>query len=57
MMIKSGFVPDTLEDYDEFDDLVWADRDTESVWMKHDVIYGDLEDVWSLTISTRPILT
>jgi hypothetical protein len=44
-MIKSGFVPDTLEDYDEFDDLVWADRDTESVWMKHDVIYGDLEDV------------
>jgi hypothetical protein len=45
MMIKSGFVPDTLEDYDEFDDLVWADRDTESVWMKHDVIYGDLEDM------------
>jgi hypothetical protein len=31
MMIKSGFVPDTLEDYDEFDDLVWTDRDTESV--------------------------
>ena len=31
MMIKSGFVPDTLEDYDEFDDWVWTDRDTESV--------------------------
>jgi hypothetical protein len=30
-MIKSGFVPDTLEDYDEFDDWVWTDRDTESV--------------------------
>jgi hypothetical protein len=29
MMIKSGFVPDTLEDYDEFDDWVWTDRDTE----------------------------
>jgi hypothetical protein len=31
MMIKSGFVPDTLEDYDEFDDWVWTDRDMESV--------------------------
>ena len=31
MMIKSGLVPDTLEDYDEFDDWVWTDRDTESV--------------------------
>jgi hypothetical protein len=31
MMIKSGFVPDTLEDYDEFDDWVWTDRDIESV--------------------------
>ena len=31
MMIKSGFVPDTLEDYDEFDDWVWTDMDTESV--------------------------
>jgi hypothetical protein len=31
MMIKSGFVPDTLEDYDEFDDWVWTDKDTESV--------------------------
>ena len=31
MMINSGFVPDTLEDYDEFDDWVWTDRDTESV--------------------------
>jgi hypothetical protein len=31
MMIKSEFVPDTLEDYDEFDDWVWTDRDTESV--------------------------
>jgi hypothetical protein len=31
MMIKSGFVPDTLEDYDEFDDWVWTDRDAESV--------------------------
>lgn len=31
MMIKSGFVPDTLEGYDEFDDWVWTDRDTESV--------------------------
>ena len=31
MMIKSGFVPDTLEDYDEFDDWVWTDRDTESI--------------------------
>ena len=30
-MIKSGFVPDTLEDYDEFDDWVWTDMDTESV--------------------------
>jgi hypothetical protein len=31
MMIKSGFVPDTLEDYDEFDDWVWTDKDSESV--------------------------
>jgi hypothetical protein len=31
MMIKSGFVPDTLEDYDEFDDWVWTDKDTESI--------------------------
>ena len=31
MMIKSGFVPDTLEDYYEFDDWVWTDKDTESV--------------------------
>jgi hypothetical protein len=31
MMIKSGFVPDTLEDYDEFDDWVWTDKDAESV--------------------------
>ena len=31
MMIKSGFVHDTLEDYDEFDDWVWTDKDTESV--------------------------
>jgi hypothetical protein len=31
MMIKSGFVPDTLEEYDEFDDWVWTDRDTESI--------------------------
>ena len=31
MMIKSWFVPDTLEDYDEFDDWVWTDRDAESV--------------------------
>ena len=30
-MIKSGFVPDTLEDYDEFDDWVWTDKDVESV--------------------------
>ena len=30
-MIKSGFVPDTLEDYDELDDWVWTDKDTESV--------------------------
>ena len=31
MMIKSRFVPDTLEDYDEFDDWVWTDKNTESV--------------------------
>jgi hypothetical protein len=31
MMIKSGFVPETPEDYDEFDDWVWTDRDIESV--------------------------
>ena len=50
MMIKSGFVPDTLEDYDEFDDWVWTDRDTESVEENIKIKPWDLDigrGVWS----------
>jgi hypothetical protein len=50
MMIKSGLVPDTLEDYDEFDDWVWTEKDTESVEENIKIRLWDLNigrGVWS----------
>lgn len=31
MIINSGLKPDNMENYDEFDEWVWTDKDTESV--------------------------
>ena len=31
MIINSGLKTDNLEEYDEFDEWVWTDKDTESV--------------------------